>query len=128
MSSNPYDFTGVTPHMMSMMGRNMHDYRKAYAPQTTLIDKTDMKNRGGMLHNNVGENMMNEYVTEYTIHINSADRDYSAFYNPFNFIVTYGGIGQTVEKRFKPDGTFKKTTCSGQPKPKISRSFKNVIC
>jgi hypothetical protein len=123
MKSNPH---GFTPHMMSMMGKNIFDYHKAYIPQPTLIDKPDMRNRGGLLHNNVGDNLMNEYVSEYTVHINSADRDYSAFYNPFNFTVTYGGIGQTVEKRFRSDGTFERIMCSGQPKPKIARSFKNV--
>lgn len=115
---------GIPPQIFATMTGN--NYNHAYMKGTTIIDKHDTKYKGGLIHDNVSDILMAEHIVEYTIHVNSADRDYSTYSNPFNFTVIFGGIGQTIGKKFKPNGTFEQTVYAGQPKPKITRKFKNI--
>ena len=120
------DFTGFSPHSKMEMKHSRSKFSDAYRPNTTQLGKVDMNYRGGVIHNNLGERLISEHLSEYTIHINSSDRDYGAFPNMFNFYVTFGGIGRTKDKKFKPDGTYTETIYEGQPTPKIARKFKNI--
>ena len=119
-------FTGVTPAMIHSMKGTYNNFSQAYTPSQQIIRKTDFSNSGNVMHNNIGEKTLNEYITEYTIHIDSYNRDFGTYPNPFKFNVVFGGAGSGVERKFKPSGEFVETSYVGQPNPKISRKFRNV--
>lgn len=59
--------------------RGYYNYDQAYATQQNIIDKQDFTNRGNVIHNNLGQNLLSEHVSEYKIKINSADRNVSSY-------------------------------------------------
>lgn len=119
-------YKGHSQQSMTQSKQNVYNYNTAYTPNTTILDKQDYKNKKEILHNNLNDNLLLENITHYTVHINSSDRNYTNYPNPFNFTVIYGGMGKTIDKYFKSDGTLVTTIYDGQPDPKISRKFKNV--
>jgi hypothetical protein len=70
-----------------------------------LIDRPDFVNRGGVIHNNLGDKLLAEHVSEYKIHIASSDRNTDSHRSPFAMKVYFG---------------------SGLKDPSISRKFKNI--
>lgn len=79
----------------------------AFKQNNPFIDRIDYRNQNNLLHNNVGDNVLDEHVVEYRIHIDSADRDTTSYKDPFSYTV-----------RFDPS-----TTNVG---PNITRTFRNV--
>jgi hypothetical protein len=53
----------------------------------SMFSNHDFKNKGGLIHNDVYDNVINEWVREYSIKIDSKDRDYTVFPNPFQYTV-----------------------------------------
>jgi hypothetical protein len=74
------------------------------------------------MHNNINDPIVSEIITEYTLHIDSADRDTSLYPNPYNFSVSLGGAGTQVVK----SNGISTTTYNGVPDPKIDIQFKNL--
>lgn len=73
-------------------------------------------NRNNLLHNNLENILLNEEIKEYSIIIDSKDRNYQIYTNPFSYKV-----------RFDPLPTKKeKTQIFEEPNPTIYESFKNV--
>lgn len=105
---------------------NNNNFNEVFLQNNNIIDTPNFINNGNLIHNNIDRHLLNEYISEYTIHIDSLNRNFDVFSNPFNFTVTFGGIGQTINKRIHNNGNIESTLCSGQPDPKISRKFKNV--
>jgi len=67
-----------------------------------MIERVDFRNQNNMIHNNVGDNVLAEHITEYTIHMDSVDRDISLYYNQFKFTVHFGDTTEpNIERRFK---------------------------
>lgn len=64
------------------IGSNMN---VAFQQNKTLIDQPDFSNKGGVIHNNLGSNLLEQKIVEYKLHINSEDRDLSSHKSPFNF-------------------------------------------
>ena len=93
----------------SRMQGSMGSMKQAFTTPETLIDRPNYSNKGGMLHNNIGHTIQSEHVVEYKIHINSQDRNTSAFPSPFKFSVPFGygdpqQPGQnsiSIDRRFK---------------------------
>jgi hypothetical protein len=83
----------------------MGNINNSFMPNTPLIETPNFKNRNELLHNNVNDNTIADNIREYTIHIDSADRDSSIFPNQFKFTTSFGG----------------------NVMPNIARSFKNVL-
>lgn len=77
-------------------------------------------NRGDLLHNNLQEILLYEEIKEYSILIDSKDRNYQVFPNPFQYTVTFSPLSQT------------KTIYQGEiitsetPNPTINDKFINV--
>lgn len=66
-----------------------------------IINKPDFTNRGNMIHNNMGEILRDQKITEYKIHINSIDRDVIKFPSPFNFKIPFGSTQSfKIDKKF----------------------------
>lgn len=118
-------YQGMTPQGLSHMRSGMNNFNQAFVPQKTLIDRMDFRNNGGLLHNNIGDTVYTEKISESTIYIDGEDRAKTNFPNPFKFTVTFGGVGTSTETKLV-NGKFVKSTYEGTPKPVIRREFKNV--
>ena len=107
------------------------NFNQAFTPNQNIIPRMDYTNNNEFVHNNVAPNLLNEFVTEYSLHIESEDRDKNAYTNPFSFIVSLGGAGVSREtNHFRGNRVTVSSdvdrTYGGNPEPRIERSFKNV--
>jgi len=120
-------YNGISPHQMNMSRNNQNNFNNAFQPNTTLIPNQTYNNPNNLSHNNVADNFFNEYLIDYTLHIDSADRDISSFPLPYNFILSLGGAGTSREKTFDPKTqNIKITNYIGVPNPRIEKNFTNV--
>ncbi len=99
-----------------------NNFNRNFQNNCTLIDKTNYKNQNNTIHNNLAENLLTEQIVEYYINIDSSDRKLEVFPSPFNFVVSFGGVGQTVER----DAKGRQIIFEATPAPIIDRSFRNV--
>lgn len=101
------------------LGRN--NFSQAYQPFNQMIQQRQTNNDGNLAHNNVNQNLLSEMITEYTINIDSTDRDIKFYPSPYNFVISLGGAG-TSTGRINGE----KTTFVGVPDPRIDMNFKNI--
>lgn len=100
---------------------NQSNFNQSYSKIQNVIPQRDIKNYNNVLHNNINDPIVSEIITEYTLHIDSADRDVNVYPNPYKFSVSLGGAGTRVVK----SGNIT-TTTSGVPNPRIDIEFKNI--
>lgn len=121
---------------------NGYNYQKAYTPNKPIFNpfviSNDPINKGDLLHNNIDVNCENQYVSEYILHIDSADRTISKYQNPFCFNVIFNGSSDTKTITYEDKITYtngKKNIefnvkteyiTKGQPDPKIDLVFTGV--
>ena len=77
-----------------------------------------------MSYNNL-TGQIDKNIIEYPLFINSYDRNYDVYPDPFSFKVTFNPTGSKTQTIWK-NGTPTTTTYSGTPEPHIHNSFKNV--
>jgi len=118
---------GYTQNQMSMGRNNQHNFNSGFQQSQNLIPQQEWTNNGNLIHNNVGQNVMNEYLMDYTLHIDSYDRDTAVYPNPFKYNVSLGGAGTSSERVFdNVTQTFITKNYVGVPDPRIERNFHNV--
>ena len=133
---NPSHYTVNTFNRNGFEGTN---FNNAFKNQATLIPPRDTKNYGNTIINNIGENIVNEVIMEYTLHIDSCDRDINLFPNPYQFAVSIGGAGSSTithannssinninNSKNKNGFLFNTVSYSGAPGPRIDTQFRNV--
>jgi hypothetical protein len=133
---NPFsNFNPITTNNMPNGNNNGYNYNNGFAPNSQIIERTDFKNHGNVLHNNLGNSLFAENIIEYQLWIDSVDRDISMYPNPFKFITTFGGAGaQSINKKTisKNNSSGNQTVSNekiyfkGSAGPIIDRKFKNV--
>ena len=112
---------------MNMNRNNQHNINNAFNPGMTLIPNQQYNNPQSLTHNNVQDMIFNENLMDYTIHIDSADRDASSYPIPYKFTVSLGGAGTSRERTYDPkSGMFVTTNYSGVPTPRIDKNFINI--
>lgn len=74
---------------------------QAFSNPKSIIDRPDFTNKGYMLHNNMGDSLRDQRITEYKIHIHSKDRNISSNPSPFSFKLPFGST-----QSFKIDRKF----------------------
>ena len=137
MSLNNFtNFRNPSEYTVNSFNRNRNDgtnFNQAFNKATTLIPQRDTKNYSNALHNNFGDNIVNEMITEYTIHVDSMDRDLIAFPNPYQFVLSIGGAGSStitqsnyINKNQQSVLNFTSVSYSGVPNPRIDVPFRNV--
>ena len=124
-------FSGLTSNSQYLANNNysMNNFNTAFRNNYPLIEKTDYKNSNILLHNNVGDNILDETVVEYRVYIDSLDRDITAFPDPFSFTVKFNPpSSSSISKEYLKDGKLKiiKDTLHGPPSPHINKEFSNV--
>ena len=98
-------FTQNNYNGMSGTNRYFSTVQEGFSQNKPLIERQEYVNTGNILHNNLAENLLSENVFEYNIYIDSADRDITKYYSPFEFKVYFSEIADS---------------------PKIDQNFKNV--
>ena len=112
MSINSFsNFTNPSQYTINKMNSrsNNSNFEDAYNPLQTLVPPRDTKNYGFVLHNNLNSDIIREGITEYTLYIDSSDRDIETYKNPFIFAVSLGGAGNNQISRshyVNSSGTF----------------------
>jgi hypothetical protein len=113
---------------------NATNFTQAFEQNNPLIEKIDYVNHNKVLHNNIGDNVLDEHVVEYKLHIDSLDRDIRYYPNPFSFIVKFNPEADTIVQteeyisyKNKNKGThIVETKFRGPPTPHINKQFKNI--
>jgi hypothetical protein len=113
----------------SRMNQTMSRLNESYGQSDPIIDRIDYTNQKNIIHNNIGDSVLDEHIVEYRINIDSLDRDIRTFPNQFDFRVKFNppssGILRTESvKKGKLDYNEDKFT--GAPDPHIGRDFRNV--
>lgn len=105
-----------------------HNFSQAYQQYNQSIPQRPTNNDGNLAHNNVNQNLLSEMITEYTINVDSADRDLANYPSPYNFEISLGGAGTSTTRMSDKNnpGFTVKTTFAGVPNPRIDMNFKNV--
>jgi len=110
-------FRNPSQFNLNQMNLNQSNFNQSYLPIQNVIPQRDIKNHNNVFHNNINDPIVSEIITEYTLHIDSADRNTTVYPNPYTFSVSLGGAGTQ---------TFNSVTYSGVPNPRIDIQFKNI--
>ena len=82
------------------MFNNYNKFNQAFSNNTPLIESPNFSNKNNFLHNNLKQNLLNEFPKEYYIYIESRDRNTHYYPSPFQFNVHFGeSSGQRVTKK-----------------------------
>lgn len=110
-------FRNPSQFNLNQMNLNQSNFNQSYLPIQNVIPQRDIKNHNNVFHNNINDPIVSEIITEYTLHIDSADRNTDVYPNPYTFTVSLGGAGtQTINS----------VTYSGVANPRIDVQFKNI--
>lgn len=128
MPGNPFGrYNPVSTN--SFKNNNFSNFSTAYNSNRSIIEPYDYRNTGRMLHNNVGEDVLDEHIVEYRINIDSLDRDIKTYPDPFSFRVQFDAPSSGyVRTESLKNGELITTNdyFNGAPGPKINRKFRNV--
>ncbi len=93
-------FRPTSQYQMNM-SQQFGNIQQAFSNNNQIIERPDFTNRGNIIHNNMGDSLRDQKISEYKIHIDSRDRDTSVNKSPFNFKIPFG-----ESKSFKIDKRF----------------------
>jgi len=124
----------TTNTQQNMSANSASNFKSAFEQNSPIIEKIDYINKNNLLHNNVGDNILDEHVVEYRILLDSADRDIKYYPNPFTYTVKFNPQSATnvqheeyINPKKKNLGTkIVNTRFEGAPSPVINKEFKNV--
>jgi len=119
-------YKGVSSTQMSMINTGQNNLSQAYNPNVNIIQSQNYENSHQVIHNNMESNLLNENYIDYTIHVDSTDRNITVFPSPYNFVLNFGGSGPSRNKFYNSSGTLQKVDFNGAPDPIIDRKFRNV--
>ena len=118
---------GYSSNQMTMGRNGQHNYNMGYQQSQNLIPPQDYTNTGNIVHNNINPIMLNESQMDYMLHVDSYDRDTTAYPSQFKFVVSLGGSGTSTDRKYNEvTNTFTTTKYTGVPDPRIQRNFHNV--
>jgi len=119
-------YRGVSSTQMSMINSGQNNFSQAYNPNVNLIPPQNYENSHQLVHNNLESNLFNESYIDYTIHVDSNDRNTTVYPNPYNFVLNFGGAGPSRNKFYNSAGNLQTVDFNGVPDPIIDRKFRNV--
>lgn len=109
-NQHPTNFNSHMPSNYNLYnGNKYNNIYNAFKPADNFITQRPFRNKGDLLNNNIDEYVLHQDVNEITIHIDSADRDYKIYPNPFDFKVTFNPSGSRTIDGIKFGGTAKPT-------------------
>lgn len=120
------------PSNVNQTNPNFGGFRSAFqplAPSPVLFNGYEPKgmfnnhgfvNRGDLLYNNLNNILLNEEIKEYSILIDSKDRNYQVYPDPFSYEVRFAPLPRTREKIGNKVVTYE------EPSPIINDNLVNV--
>lgn len=135
MHYNPYpsnqipsaNYNGYDPKNLSNNGES---FQKSFTPLPTinyngydpksLFNNNNFNNNGNILHNNLKSILLNEEIREYSVMIDSKDRNYQIYPDPFSYEVRFNPI---FKSRNRVNG---RIVTYEDPAPTINDNFINV--
>jgi hypothetical protein len=120
-------YSGYSQNQQRQSMNNQYNYNKSFSENSTVIPADTFANQNNVIHNNLNSNLFNENIMDYSLHIDSGDRNTTVFPNPFKFIVSLGGAGTSTNTVYNPQTqSIVTNTFLGVPTPRIEKSFKNI--
>ena len=130
MQNNSMFSQNNMPSAFNKTINNQGNFQTAFNPLTTIpVNGYDPKgqfnnhnfvNQNNILHNNLSSILLNEEIREYSVMIDSKDRNYQVYPDPFNYEVKFHPLPKTKEKI---NGKF---VVYEEPAPIINDNFTNV--
>lgn len=114
---NPTYYTNSNPNgnfQENTYTKKYNNFNQAFEIPTTLIEHTNFRNQGNVIHNNLEHNLNKEIIKEYTIDIDSLDRNINLYPDPFKFSTCFSNNSSIVSNNHYQDN------------PMINRSFINI--
>ncbi len=102
MQNNGF-YQGPKPSSQQQMNMSQHygNISQAFKNGQSIIERPDFTNRGNVIHNNMGDSLRDQKITEYKVHIHSKDRNTSINQSPFNFKIPFGSTQSfKIDKKF----------------------------
>jgi len=132
MPYNTNSFINTSPMAFnnnSMMGKQ-GNFQTAFNPLPNIqtqgydpkgqFNNHNFVNNNNMLHNNLSNILLNEEIREYSVMIDSKDRNYQVYPDPFNYEVKFHPLPKSREKI---NGKY---VTHEEPAPTINDNFTNV--
>lgn len=129
-------FNPISTNSQKLMqsGVPLTGFPENFIPNNPIIERIDYTNRNQLLHNNVGDSVMDEHIVEYRLNIDSIDRDIKFYPDPFSYVVKLNPASgssykheEYVDNKNKCKGTkFVETRFDGPPAPHINKEFRNI--
>jgi len=134
---NPFgNYNPLSTNEQHLLNRhyNQTDFNRSYKRHDPIIERMNYANQRDILHDNVGDIVLDEHIQEYRINIDSLDRDITVYPNPFNYTVKFNPPGKSLVRTLELiDPTnpslgkkIVQTPFPGPPKPHINKEFRNV--
>lgn len=135
LSQEDNPFGNFTPNTYQIQQNSqIHRFNDAFRQNNPMIERQNFRNQNNVIHNNLHNNLQSEFIVDYTVDIDSKDRDSSVFQDPFKYTVTFAPVTRGVDMREEwVDPTNKSlgkhmvsTIYQGNPAPYVSKAFKNI--
>lgn len=121
------NYKNPSQYTLNMLNSDQSNFNSAFTQNQNYIPQRDTKNYGGLIHNNVNNNILSEIISEYTIHVDGKDRNTTLFPNPYSFNVSLGGPAPRKERIVDPiTKEIVLTDIEGVPNPRIDKEFMNI--
>lgn len=114
----------------NLINSNFSSYQNAFnSAQIIPFNGSDPKamfnnhnfiNQNNLIHNNLNNILLNEEIREYSVMIDSKDRNYQVYPDPFSYEVKFNPLPGSIEK------TNGRKIFHQEPNPIINDSFTNV--
>lgn len=114
-ASNCVPIYNSFPNAFNSLSRLSNNYDKK-----NVFTNNNFTNNGNLLHNNLNDKLLNEQVREYSILIDSKDRNYQIYPDPFNYEVKFNPLPKSREINRGVEYIYE------EPAPVINDSFINV--
>ena len=111
------------------MYQNQYSFPEAFNPMPnipfnggpkSIFNNHGFTNRNDLMHNNLQNILLNEEIREYSVMIDSKDRNYQVYPDPFNYEVRFNPLPKSREKVNGKYITYE------EPAPIINDNFINV--
>lgn len=131
--NNPFGkFTQTTYN--AQQNSNMFPFNRAFKQNEPMIERQNFRNQNNLIHNNIQSDVHSEFTVNYTVDIDSKDRNTQTFINPFKYTVSFAPITVGVSSHEEWIDVNNKslgkhmvnTTYNGPAAPYITKAFKNI--
>jgi hypothetical protein len=109
-----------------MKPNNYSDMYNAFNTNKSTVNMRNFRNTNDILYNNIADNILDQNIHEVTLRIDTADRDYNMYPNPYNFKITFNPSLDTTNRNKFGNQSQSDIKWKGSAGPIIYKDFSNV--